>query len=113
MEAERLALLHRIRALVDRQEISELAAQQRLGLRLEILGELARNVGQCAERIGLPEPAAAAVFELIDEVEGLLGLPLQRQSRTAGKQRLLGDEDAVDDHEHREDVDGERDRAIA
>ena len=47
VEAQRLALFHRVRdVVVDRQQIGELAAEQLLGLALEILGELLRNVGQ-------------------------------------------------------------------
>ncbi len=63
MEAERLALLRRRRrAGVDRQQVGELAAEQRLGLALEIVGELLRDIGQGAERVGFPEPAAARCF---------------------------------------------------
>src|SRR3954449_13120997 len=68
MEAERLALLHRLRIMIDREKVGELPAQQFFRLALEIVGKLARYVGEGAERIGFPEPAAAAVFELVDEM---------------------------------------------
>ena len=82
VKTEGLALLDRIQALgVDRQQIGELASEQLFGLTLEILGELARDVGQCAERIRLPEPAAAGILELVDEIERLLGLPFEASRR--------------------------------
>ena len=68
-------------AWFDRQQVRELAAQQLFGLALEIVGELARDVGQGSERIGLPEPAAAAVLEFVDEIQCLLGLRFERQAR--------------------------------
>ena len=93
VEAERLALLERFRAVVDRKQIGELAAEQRFGLALEIVGELPRHVGQGAERVGFPEPAAAAVLELVDEVERLLRLPFERRGASRPReQRLLGDQ---------------------
>ena len=111
VEAERLALLERVRRLVDRQQVGELAAEQRLGLALEIVGELLRDVGQGAERVGFPEPAAAAVLELVDEVERLLRLPFDSQPAAARRQRFCGVRDAVGDHHQRHRVDREGDRA--
>ena len=76
MEAERLALLDHVRDVrIDGEEVGELAAQQFARLALKILGELPRDIGQGPERVGFPEPAASAVFELVDEIERLLRLP--------------------------------------
>ena len=67
--------------MVDRQQVGELAAEQGLGLALEIVGELPRDIGQGAEGVGFPEPAAAAVLELVDEIQRLLRLPFDREAR--------------------------------
>ena len=70
MEAERLAFLGRVRDVaVDRKQVGELPSEQRLRLAVEIVGQLLRDIGQSALGIGFPEPAAAAVFELVDEVQ--------------------------------------------
>ena len=99
VEAEGLALLDGIQALgVDRQQIGELASEQFFGLALEILGQLARDVGQCAERIGLPEPAAAGILELVDEIERLLGLPFKGKPAAPAGDRPARHRNAVDDH---------------
>ena len=57
------------RGRVDRKKVGELAAEQLMGFAAEIVRELLRDVGKRRLGIGLPEPAAAAVFELLDEVE--------------------------------------------
>ena len=59
---------------VDRQQVGELAAEQLFGLALEIVGKLLRHIGQGAEVVGFPEPAAPAVLELVDEVQRLARL---------------------------------------
>ena len=89
VEAERLALLDDSASIgVDRQQIGELAAEQLLGLALEVVGELLRNVGQSAERIGFPEPAAAAVLELVDEMLRLARLRLELEALAPGRDDL-------------------------
>ena len=78
VEAERAFLAKAVgEPDVDRQQVGELAAEKLLGLAVEVVGELLRNVGQGAEVVGFPEPAAAAVLELVDEVKRLARLCLE------------------------------------
>ena len=98
--------------MIDRQKVGELPAEQGSRLAMEIVGELARHVGQGAERVGLPEPPATAVLEFVDEVQRLLCLPFDGEPGSPGKERVLGDEDAVDDHQHRQHVNRKGDLAV-
>src|SRR5439155_22791762 len=73
MEAERLALFDGIGDVgIDRKEVGELSAEQLARVALEIFRKLPRDIGQSPERVGFPEPSAAAVLELVDEIERLL-----------------------------------------
>ena len=83
-------------------------AEKRLGLDLKVLSELLRDVGQRAELIRFPEPAAAAVLELIDEVLRLVRLRFNREPLATGRMKLLGARDAVDDQEEDRIVDSRR-----
>src|SRR5213076_2230045 len=81
VEAQRLSLLDHVRdIIVDRKQVGELPPKQRFRITLEVFGKLTRNVGQGSEGVGLPEPATAAVLELVDEVERLARLRLQPKS---------------------------------
>ena len=78
VEAQRLVLFAAIAlAGVDGEQIGELAAEQFLAAAIEIVGQLVRHVGQGAEVVGFPEPAAAGSFEFIDEVKRLAGVLLE------------------------------------
>src|SRR5690348_8491082 len=99
METERLALFKRVRFLVDRKEIGELAAEQLLRFRLKVVGELVRDVGKGADRIGLPEPPATAGFELVDEMLGLPRLCLEAQPLAAGRDEVAGADNAVGEND--------------
>ena len=102
MEAERLALLHDIGGVrIDGKEVRELAAEQFARLALEVFGKLPRYIGQGPERIGFPEPAASAVFELVDEIERLLRLPFDGQPAPASRDRFAGVGHAVGHHHQR------------
>ena len=90
---------------VDRQQVGELAAEQLFRLALEIVGELLRDVGQGAERIGFPEPAAAAVFELVDEMQRLARLRFELEPLAPGGDDAARSGDAVGDQHQRQDRD--------
>ena len=90
------------RAGVDRQQVGERPAEQLLRLALEIVGELLRDVGQGAFRIGFPEPAAAAVLELGDEGQRLVRLGVQVEPAPSGGDDGAGAGDAVGDDDQRQ-----------
>jgi hypothetical protein len=103
VEAERLALLVGFpRVGVDRQQIGKRATKQGFGRALEIVGELAGHIGQSAKRIGFPEPAAAAVFEFRDEIEGFARLPLDSEPTATVRQSLARHRNAVGDDDQRQ-----------
>ena len=80
MEAEGALLAQAVgRAAVDRQQVGELAAEKLFGLALEVIGQLLRHIGQRAQIVGFPEPAAAAVFEFVDKLERLASLGLEME----------------------------------
>ena len=109
MEAERLAFLDHIGSVgIDRKKIRELAAEQLAGLALEVFGKLPRHVGQGSERIGLPEPAAPAVFELVDEPKRLASGGVEPEARPARDEYLLRPGDAVGDQHDAHDLDADR-----
>ena len=89
VEAQRAFLADRaVGAGVDRQQGGELAAEQGFRIGLEIVGQLLRDVGQGAQAVGFPEPAAAAIFELVDEMQRLVRFivelePLARDVRSS------------------------------
>src|SRR5207248_3206201 len=96
MEAERLALFDGIGDVgIDRKEVGELSAEQLARVALEIFRELPRDIGQSPERIGFPEPSAAAVPEFIDTMERLLRLPFDGQAPSSPGDRLARVRDAV------------------
>ena len=53
-------------------------AEQVDRLALKIVSQLPRDIGERALRVGFPEPAAAAVLELVDEAECLACLSATR-----------------------------------
>ena len=95
------------------QKIGELTPEQRLRLALEIIGELARDVRQGSKGIRLPEPASAAVFKLIDEIQCFFRLPFERRSPPPAVDRLARDGNAVGDHHDRHSVDRKCDKGTA
>ena len=70
---------------VDRQQVGELAPEQRFGIGVEVVGELLRDVGQGALVIGFPEPAATAVFELVDEMQGFARFLVEAEAGAGGR----------------------------
>jgi hypothetical protein len=54
-----------------------------LGSHAEVVGKLLRHVRELYRAIGFPEPPAPAVFELVDELQGLARLTLQPQAAAA------------------------------
>ncbi len=72
VETERLAV-----AGLGRQQVGKLPAQELRRFAAEVVGKLLRDVGERAFGVGFPEPAAAAVFELLDEVERLARLGIE------------------------------------
>ena len=84
MEAERALLAQAVgRAGSTDKQVGELAAEQILGVAFEIVGKLLRDIGQGAEIVGFPEPAAAAVLELVDELQRLARLASRRRRARA------------------------------
>ena len=97
VKAQRLALFmdRADRAGVDRQQIGELPAEQRLRFALEIVGELLRDVGQGAFGVGFPEPAAAAVLEFGNEGQRLVRFGVEVEPLAAGGDDGSSSRDAV------------------
>ncbi len=91
--------------VIDRQQVGELAAEQFLGIAFEIVGKLLRDVGERAEVVGFPEPAAAAVFELVDELERLARLRLEPQAGAGIGEDGPRAGDAVGDVDDRQEAD--------
>src|SRR5437868_12190822 len=105
VETERLSFFDALGAVVDGDEVGELAPQQGLRLAVEVFGKLARDIGQGSKSVRLPEPAAAGVFEFVDKIERLLRLPFYGEAASTGEERLLRDQNAISDHQQRHAVD--------
>ena len=99
VEAQGLMILAALTmAGVDRQEVGELPAEQFLARAMEVVGELLRDVGEGAEMIGFPEPAAARAFEFVNEMKRLARLlvqhaaPAGRSDHAARVGKAIGDQ---------------------
>ena len=113
MEPEGALLAQAIgRAAVDRQKIGELAAQQFFRLAFEVVRELLGDIGQSAEVVGFPEPAAAAVLELVDELQRLARLGLEVEARAGVGQHGAGAGNAVGDVDDRQEGDAGQQRRL-
>src|SRR5512139_1752459 len=106
MEAEGAFFTQAVRGTgIDGEEVGELAAEQLFRIAFEVVCELLRHVREGAEVVGLPEPAPAAVFELVDELKRLSRLRLQAKSSPGIRQNRPRSRDAVGNANDREEGD--------